>query len=173
MAAALAAAVTAAILGTGFAVTQYHSVTERLFGVAAVPASSLPLLSPIGMFTRLSKSGQPVWPGRPGRVTEDISYPAGWPGPQGSWQVSGWFTGPDGQRLSARAAQAMLNRIPVPVATTPDRLRTWLASRDITYWIGYQPASRYWLFQAAAAVILVTLAAAAGLLAVRAASRRT
>jgi hypothetical protein len=163
----------AAILGTGFAVTQYRSLTERLFGLTAVPARSLPLLSPVGMFTRRSESGQPVWPGRPGRVTEDINHPAGWPGPHGSWQVTGWFTGPSGQRLSSRAAQAMLNRIPVPVATTPSRLRTWLASRDIAYWIGSQPASRYWLFQAAAAVILITLAAAAGLLAVRLASRRT
>lgn len=87
--------------------------------------------------------------------------------------MSGWFSGPGGQRLSGRAAQAMLNRIPVPVATTPSRLRTLLASRDITYWIGYQPASRYWLSQAAAAVILITLAAAAGFLAIRAAGRRT
>jgi len=52
------------------------------------------------------------------------------------------------------------------------RLRAWLASRDIACWIGYQPASGYWLFQAATAVILVTLAAAAGLLAAAAASRR-
>jgi hypothetical protein len=46
MAAVLAAAVIAAILGTGFAVTQYHTATERLFGLAAIPARSLPLLSP-------------------------------------------------------------------------------------------------------------------------------
>jgi hypothetical protein len=50
---------------------------------------------------------------------------------------------------------------------------TWLASRHVAYWIGYQPASRYWLFQAAAAVILITVAAAAGFAAVRLASRRT
>ena len=130
---------------------------------------STPLLGPSGDLLRISP-GVPVYRGK---VTEVSNYPDGWPGPHGSWQVTGWFTGPGGRRLSGQAAQSMLNRIPVPVATTPARLRTWLASRDIAYWIGYQPASRYWLFQAAAAVILVTLAAAAGFAGVGLASRRT
>ncbi len=138
MAAVLAAAVTAAILGTGFAVIEVR------------PAR-------LARLARARHRGHQL--------------PAGWPGLHGSWQVTGWFTGAGGRRLSGPAAQAMLNRI--PVATTPARLRTWLASRDITYWIGVQPAGRYWLFQAATAVILITLAAAAGFAAVIAASRRT
>ena len=87
--------------------------------------------------------------------------------------MSGWFTGPDGQRLSGQVAQVMLNRIPAPVATHRDRLRAWLAERRIGYWIGTQPAGRYWLFQAAAAFALIALAAAAALAAIRLFTRRT
>ncbi len=169
MAVTLAAVITLAVLGTGFAVAQYHPVAQRLLSLRLEQIRSTPLLGPEGHLLRVSH-GVPVYAGK---VTENNDYPSGWPGPRGSWQVAGWFTGPGGQRLSGATAQAMLNRIPVPVATSPARLRAWLASRDIAYWIGYQPASRYWLFQGAAAVILVTLAAVAGLLAVMLAGRRT
>ena len=169
MAVTLAGVIILAILGTGFAAAQYHPVAQRLLSLKLERVRSTPLLGPSGDLLRVSH-GVPVYRGK---VTEVNNYPDGWPGPHGSWQVTGWFAGPGGQRLSGQATQSMLNRIPVPVATAPARLRAWLGSRHVTYWIGYQPASRYWLFQAAAAVILITAAAAAALLAVRLATRRT
>ncbi len=173
MAAAMAWAVTLAILSTGFAVLQSRTLTQDLVAVAQVPARAVPLLAPEGNFVRLSRGGVPVWDGRPGPITEANAYPDDWPGPRGSLQVSGWFTGPDGQRLSGRAAQVMLNRIPAPVAIHRDRLRAWLAARQIGYWIGTQPADRYWLFQAAAALILSAVAAAGALTAIGLSGRRT
>jgi hypothetical protein len=160
MAAALAFAVTLTVLGTGL---QPGTLTEDLVAVAPVPARAVPVLYLYGLA------------GPPERHSTLASYPDGWRGPQGSWQVSGWFTGPDGRRLSGQAAQVMLNRIPARVAfaTRNDRLRAWLASRRISYWIGVQPASRYWAFQAAAALILLAMAAAAALAAIVAFGRRT
>jgi hypothetical protein len=101
-----------------------------------------------------------------------IDYRVGWPGPRGSLQVSGWFTGPGGQRLSGPAALALAWRMPVPILRRPARVQSWLAARHITYWIGYQPASRFWLFQAVVAAMLVALAAGAGLIAMRLVGRR-
>lgn len=100
-----------------------------------------------------------------------INYPQDWPGPHGSVQVGGSFTGA-GVRLSGPAASAMVSRIPKPALTSTARLRAWLAARKIRYWIAYQPASRYWLFQGLLAAILLILAAAAGFTAVRLAGRR-
>ena len=100
-----------------------------------------------------------------------IAYPDLWPGPDGSVVVTGWLAA-DGQRLSAPAAKSLVNRIPAPVVVRPARTRSWLASRHVAYWIGYQPASRYWLFQGAVAAILLALAIAAGFTAVRLVGRR-
>ena len=83
-----------------------------------------------------------------------MNYPQDWPGPHGSLQVGGFFTRA-GARLSGPAAQAMVNHVPRPALTSTARLRPWLAARKIRYWIEYQPASRYWLFQAVLAAILL------------------
>ena len=89
-------------------------------------------------------------------------WPAGQSGPEESWQVGGWLAGPSGQRLSGAQTRATLGQIPLHVATKFSGVGGWLAARHITYWIGYQPASRYWPFQAAVAAILLALAIGAG-----------
>jgi hypothetical protein len=35
----------------------------------------------------------------------------------------------------------------------------WLSDHHYIYWVSYQPASRFWIFQVIAAAILVVLAA--------------
>jgi hypothetical protein len=50
--------------------------------------------------------------------------------------------------------------------------RAWLSAHRVSYWIGYQPGSRYWLFQGIIAAILLAVAAMAGFIAVRLVGRR-
>ncbi|HEX9030514.1 MAG TPA: ABC transporter permease subunit [Streptosporangiaceae bacterium] len=174
MAATLAAVIAIAVLGTGFAVLQQSAtLTGRLLSIAPAAAPATPLVGQLRFFEARSEVPAVAWPALRRTVNEVNAYPEGWPGPGGSVQVGGWFTGPGGHRLSVLAAQRMLNQIPVRVAPRPALLRQWLAARHIRYWIGYQPASRYWLFQGAAALLLIMLAVAAAFGAVRLACRRT
>jgi hypothetical protein len=46
------------------------------------------------------------------------------------------------------------------------------SAHRVSYWIGYQPASRYWLCQGIIAAILLAVAAMAGVIAVRLVGRR-
>src|SRR5262249_59018299 len=76
----------------------------------------------------------------------------------GSIEVASWLTGQGGRRLSPRAAASFVINVPQPVLPSLPRARAWVATRHISFWIGYQPASRYWLFQSAVAGILLALA---------------
>lgn len=62
------------------------------------------------------------------------------PGPAGAWLDQGWYTGADGRRLSDDAVNALLAR---HAGTGPG----WLTRLHDTFWVTYQPGSRYWLFQ--------------------------
>ncbi len=82
------------------------------------------------------------------------------PGPAGAWLDQGWYTGPDGHRLSNGAVTALLNKH----AGTGS---AWLTRLHDSFWVSYQPASRYWVFQlilaggtllAAAALAVATIA---------------
>lgn len=105
----------------------------------------------------------------PRTVTNALLRPLG---PPGSIQVTSWVTGPGGRRLSPRAAGSLLNKVPEPVMRSVTRSRAWVATRHLSFWIGYQPASRYWLFQGAVAAILLALAAMASFIAVWLIGRR-
>jgi hypothetical protein len=105
----------------------------------------------------------------PRTVTNGLLRP---PGPPGSIQVTSWLTGPGGRRLSPRATGSLLNKVPEPVMRSVARSRAWVATRHLSFWIGYQPASRYWLFQGAVAAILLALAAMASFIAVWLIGRR-
>jgi hypothetical protein len=144
--------------------------TRALLATAHLSARGVPTFYVTGDVTW--SHGVPV---ASGPVTTLVSEPAGVLGPHGSWQVSGWLIGADGQRLPARAARMLLSRVPlrISLASPPVRVRGWLAAHHVSYWIGYQPASRYWLFQVAFAAILVLLAAAASFLAVWLIGRRS
>jgi hypothetical protein len=170
IAVALACVVAVAVFGTGFAAVQSQdTLTGRLLAIAPAVMRASPVVGQQGNLAGISH-GVPAWAGR---VREVPSYPDGTPGPADSWQVSGWFSGPGGARMSAPAAQAMLNRIPVQVAQVPRRLDAWLAAQNYGYWIRYQPARRYWLFQALEAAVLLALALTAGFAAVRLSARRS
>ena len=98
-------------------------------------------------------------------VSPERARPLPVTGPPGSLLLSWRYSGPGGRPASA----AILSRMPW---AHPAALRAALAARRITYSVTYQPAGRYWLFQAAFAVILAALAVAMGYGAVLAACRR-
>lgn len=163
-------AMIAALIGILAALGGGGLLSRVLLHVDPLPVRSLPAIYLIGN-VRMSH-GVPV---AVGRVNKGLLNPIGTAGPHGTWQVTGLLTGSDGQHLSARATAALIGRMPLPIAWggSPARLRAWLASHHVTYWVGYQPASRYWLFQVAFAAILVVAAGVTGLLAVRLIGRRS
>jgi hypothetical protein len=54
------------------------------------------------------------------------------PGPAGAWLDQGWYTGPDGHRLSNGAVTALLNKH----AGTGS---AWLTRLHDSFWVSYQP----------------------------------
>jgi hypothetical protein len=91
-------------------------------------------------------------------------------GPAGSWLVRGWYTGPGGHVLGLTAG----NRVSVRVNSVYESLKggataapRWLALHHYTYWVAYQPASRFWIVQAVVGLVVLALTALCGLAAVR------
>jgi hypothetical protein len=160
MAVALAAVLVCTLLGTGSA---QLGRGQSLFGLTQATPLTQRVLSVAPVVVRDQNAPTTLFPG--------VQFPLD--GPAGSLQVSGWLTGPAGQRLSGPATQALARQMPAQVQAHPAKLLAgWLTARRISIWAGYQPASRYWLFQGIVAAILLALAAAAGLIAVRLAGRR-
>ena len=88
-------------------------------------------------------------------------------GPMGSWLVRGWFTGPGGRVLGSEEANKVLDRV---LAVGNDRSRAemhWLSFHHYRYWVSYQPASRFWIFQGIEGVVVLVLAVLCGLATVR------
>jgi hypothetical protein len=173
---------TAAILGSGSGLIGNYSwpfarqlppggwLTEHLVYIAPAKMPAAPLIWFRGDFTSVTLSGHITGSHPSAPVYRSLACPSDWPGPHASLQVTCWLTRA-GRRLSDRAAQAEINRIPKAVLyRTGDQ--AWLSAQHVSYWIGYQPASRYWLFQGLFAAILLALAAMAGLIAVRLVGRR-
>lgn len=63
------------------------------------------------------------------------------PGPAGTWLDQGWYTGANGHRLSNGTVIQLLDHRGSGSA--------WLNRLHDTFWVTYQPGSRYWLFQLA------------------------
>jgi hypothetical protein len=82
------------------------------------------------------------------------------PGPAGAWLDQGWYSGADGRRLSNDAVNTLL-------AKHAGTGRGWLARLHDTFWVTYQPGTRYWLFQLilAGGTLLAALALAAATIA--------
>jgi hypothetical protein len=78
------------------------------------------------------------------------------PGPAGAWLDQGWYTSASGQRLSDSAVNHLQTRY---TGTGPE----WLTRLHDTFWVTYQPGSRYWIFQLvlAGGTLLVAVALAA------------
>lgn len=64
----------------------------------------------------------------------------------GGWIVRGFFTGPNGHILSASAANRVLYQALAPAGGSATTAR-WLSLHHYAYWVAYQPAARYWIFQ--------------------------
>jgi hypothetical protein len=62
------------------------------------------------------------------------------PGPAGAWLDQGWYTSASGHRLSAGTVSQLLDKY---TGTSP----AWLTRLHDTFWISYQPGSRYWILQ--------------------------
>ena len=89
-----------------------------------------------------------------------FAVPGGIQGPPGSWLVNGWYTGPDGQRLSSAAVSSLVNKLDTSKsAAALNNPAQWLGWHHDAYWISYQAASRFWGFQGAEAGILVAITA--------------
>jgi hypothetical protein len=87
-----------------------------------------------------------------------FAVPGGIPGPPGSWLVNGWYTGPDGQRLSSAAVDSLVNQLQTSKsAAALGNPAQWLEQHHDAYWLSYQAASRFWGFQAAEAGLLLAI----------------
>jgi ABC-type transport system involved in multi-copper enzyme maturation permease subunit len=86
-------------------------------------------------------------------------------GPPQTWLVRAWFTGPHGAVLSEGQAINLTNRMyssgvygsGVSPAGNPAR---WLAVHHYVFFLAYQPASHYWIFQSIEVAILLALGCA-------------
>lgn len=58
------------------------------------------------------------------------------PGPAGAWLDQGWFSGANGHRLNGATASRLFYTSPARLTRLHD-----------TFWVTYQPGSRYWIFQ--------------------------
>jgi len=96
-----------------------------------------------------------------GRPPPLVTAEPDWLGNGGRFEITGWYQR-SGKELSPAASQALVLRIPLPVTAHRATLRAWLNARHVTYWIGYQPVSRFWLFQAVLAALLIAAAMVLG-----------
>ncbi|MGO9333540.1 MAG: hypothetical protein ACLQCU_05735, partial [Acidimicrobiales bacterium] len=133
-----AMAVTAATVG-GLLVVSFVWLVARLEAIGALATTQL---IPMGL-----NVGQLNVPG------------AQFNGPVGSWLVRAWFTGPGGMHLSAAAADNVIGRMYNGASNGKVGPSRWLSVHHYIYWVSYQPASRFWVFQIIAAATLVVLAA--------------
>lgn len=80
--------------------------------------------------------------------------------PLGSWLVRGWITGPNGHVLSTKAAWSTLFRADNATQKnfSKNAVTSWLSLHHFTYWVSYQPSSRFWIFQLVAVAVLIGLA---------------
>lgn len=88
-------------------------------------------------------------------------------GPAGSWLVRGWITGPGGYQLSTTAANNLQNRLNAAASKPGSNEAAWMSLHHYTYWLSYQPADRFWYFQAITGAALAALATAFALMTVR------
>ena len=100
--------------------------------------------------------GGPNW-GTPNAAAAPVSVgrPLHAP-PLGSWLVNGWYAGPDGRHLTTPAIKTLLQSLYSGNLTKHPM--TWLAQHHDSFWVSYQPASRFWMFEGVEAVVLVGIA---------------
>ncbi len=87
-------------------------------------------------------------------------------GPPGDWLVGSWMTGRHGDVLSQARSQELVNVLDANKGNGAGILHS-LAVHHVSYWVSYQPATRYWIFQGIAGAILLVLGAVATAIVVR------
>jgi hypothetical protein len=140
-----AMAATAAVVIAVFALG--YTLHDRLLGLGARTTQALAGVQPYGQTApdglislhRVSGSGSSVRPG--------------------SWLNQGWFTGPGGHRISGGQVSQLMSM------SMSMSLRQ-LTARHISFWVSYQPASRYGLLVSVQAGLTVLLALILGALAI-------
>jgi hypothetical protein len=135
------AATAAAVVG--LAAVAFWKVTGLLTGLA-----------PVSMRTSLTVPA--AFAPEP---SEAAFLPGGWVArmPAGSWPLRTWFTDAHGHLVSIESHQLY----PLWDRKLQGEI-AWLARHQLTLWISYQPAGRFWWFQAAAAGIAVLAAVLLG-----------
>jgi hypothetical protein len=88
------------------------------------------------------------------------------------WVLNQWWTGPDGHVASPdqvrNVLQGFVPKVPIhgkgkgKGEGAPPPVLQWLAQHHFTQWFSYQPASRYWHFQAIEGGWLLALAVILG-----------
>ena len=95
-------------------------------------------------------------------------------GPPGSLLLRGWYTGPDGHRLSGAPAAALIRAFDKLNGT---RWPAWLSAHHDAFVVSYQPGGRYWILQGvtggALFLLALLLGAATVALVVRSRAART
>jgi hypothetical protein len=81
-------------------------------------------------------------------------------GPQGAWLVGSWMTGRHGDVLSQARSRELVDVLNANKPNMAEILH-FLAVHHVSYWVSYQPATRYWVFQGIAGAILLVLGAIA------------
>jgi hypothetical protein len=79
----------------------------------------------------------------------------------GNWLNQGWYTGPGGHRITGGQVSRLMN-LNLPQLT----------ARHVSFWVSYQPTSRYGLLMSVQASVAVLLALSFGALAVWLVQRR-
>ena len=162
----LFALATGTLLGTltGRIVTAMATTAATAGGflVAAFWTLDRHLLS-LGALTARASAADGVFAG-------PLNVPAGSGfGLAGSWLVRGWITGPGGRELSAAMADRVQSRMYAAMTRAGKKAAdpaAWVSAHHYAQWVSYQPAGRFWYFQAIAAAALVALAVVFALTAV-------
>jgi ABC-type transport system involved in multi-copper enzyme maturation permease subunit len=134
-----AMAATGALVG-GLIVLNFMRLHDSLLSVAASVTQTSPSGTGLGALNTFPATG-------------------GIPGPPGSWLISGWYTGPGGHLLSGNALYSLLASLATSKSGAEQNPGQWLARHHYAYWVSYQPASRFWIFQGAETMLLLVFAA--------------
>jgi hypothetical protein len=146
-----AMAATAAFVG-GLIVLDFERLHDWFLGIAAAVAPGSPSGTGLG-------------------ALNTFAVPGGIPGPPGSWLVNGWYTGSHGQRLSSAAVNSLVNKLDASNSAHANPV-PWLARHHDLYWISYQAARRFWVFQGAESGVLLVIGVTFAIGAVWLTSRR-
>lgn len=139
------------------------AVTAAAVGGLVVGASVLlPRMLAIG--ARASSHFSPIGIGI-GGVNRPPQSPG--EGSPGSWLVRSWFTGPGGHLDSPKAAARVYVRMFMTIGSKSGGIirsgsravPRWLSLHHDTFWVSYQPASRFWVFQGIEGAVLVAITA--------------